>query len=192
FGGPFKIPHLLQRRGPNFTVNYQWTRNSNATTQTGLMPTAAQRAGDFSAFGKPIIDPLNGVQFAGNQVPLARISPQALALLKLYPLPNFTGSTSYNYQLPLISGQHQDDLQARANKGIGRKDQIVGSFGGQRIRTDNTNLFGFLDTGRTQGLNATVNWRHNFNPRFFINTGYQYSRFTLRTNPFFADRQNVS
>src|SRR5262249_1966680 len=84
-----------------------------------------------------------------------------------------------------------DDLQARANKQIGRKDQVVGSFGGQRIRTDNTNLFGFLDTGRILGLNATVNWRHNFNPRFFINTGYQYSRFTVRTNPFFADRQNV-
>ena len=40
FGGPIKIPGWIRRNGPVFTVNYQWTRNSNASTQTGLMPTA--------------------------------------------------------------------------------------------------------------------------------------------------------
>jgi hypothetical protein len=43
FGGPLKIPGLINRNGPNFTVNYQWLHNRNASTQTGLMPTPAQR-----------------------------------------------------------------------------------------------------------------------------------------------------
>src|SRR6202162_3302608 len=45
FGGPIKIPHFI-RNGPNFFVNYQWTRNRNATVGTGLMPDAAERMGD--------------------------------------------------------------------------------------------------------------------------------------------------
>jgi hypothetical protein len=53
-------------------------RNSNASVQTALMPTAEQR----------------------SSVPASRISPQAQALLDLYPLPNFTGNSRYNYQLP--------------------------------------------------------------------------------------------
>jgi hypothetical protein len=43
FGGPLKIPGLIKRNGPNVTVNYQWTRNSNASVQTGSCrrPTSA-------------------------------------------------------------------------------------------------------------------------------------------------------
>ena len=58
------------------------------------MPTALERAGDFSqsrdAFGRPvqIVDPLTGAPFAGGVIPGARISPQAAALLGYYPLPN--------------------------------------------------------------------------------------------------------
>ncbi len=70
FGGPLKIPRLLRRNGPNFTVNYQWTHSRNGTTQTGLMPTGAQRIGDLSALATPMIDPLSGKPFIGNQIPL--------------------------------------------------------------------------------------------------------------------------
>jgi outer membrane receptor protein involved in Fe transport len=130
--------------------------------------------------------------FPNAIIPPTLISPQAKALLNLYPLPNFTGSTRYNYQLPLVSGQHQDDLQTRLNKQFGRKDQVFGTFALQSIRTDNTNLFGFVDTGRTTGINTNVNWRHNITNRLFGTIGYSYSRFSTRTNPFFAENRNVS
>src|SRR6266481_6388201 len=45
-GGPLRIPHLLPH-GPNFFIAYQWTRNGDATTLTGLVPTAAARSGDL-------------------------------------------------------------------------------------------------------------------------------------------------
>src|ERR1035438_4718202 len=45
FGGPLSIPHLFRTNNGNFFVAYQGTRNRNASTQTALMPTAAERTG---------------------------------------------------------------------------------------------------------------------------------------------------
>ncbi len=176
FAGPIRIPHLL-RNGPNLMVNYQWTRNRNATTQSGLVPTAAERLGDLGPQGT---------------IPLNQISREAQALLKLYPLPNFRGGSRYNYQVPLTSGMHQDSLQARVNKGLGRRDQMFGSFALQSTRTDNTNLFGFLDTGDTTGLNVAVDWRHSLTPRLSMTLGAQFSRLNARVTPYFAGQTNVS
>ena len=197
FGGPIKIPHFI-RNGPNFFINYQWTRNRNATVGTGLMPDAAERMGDFSqvlnAQGQPvqIFDPATGSPIPGNKIPQNQVSPQALALLNFYPLPNFPGETRYNYQIPIVNIQHQDSLQTRLNKTIGRKDQVSVMFALQSTRSDNPNLFGFLDTSDVLGLNLNANWRHHFTPRFFINLGYQFSRNASRFTPYFENRENVS
>ena len=132
-GGPMRIPGLL-RNGPQFTLNYQWTRNRNVATQSGLMPTLAERAGDFSQTltpqGRPVqvIDPATGLPVPGNRIPLSRISPQAQALLSLYPLPNFTGQARYNFQVPIVSSLHQDSLQFRANRQLGRKNNLSGTL----------------------------------------------------------------
>ncbi len=163
-GGPLKIPRLL-RNGPLLTLNYQWTRNSNANTQNGLMPTAADRAGDFGQLGRPVNDPTTGTPFPGNLIPPSRISPQARRLLELYPLPNFPGSSRYNYQLPIVSGLHQDDLQTRANKQV-RRNFFAGTFAWQSTRTDTPDLFGFLDTGSNSGINSTATYRRTFTPPY--------------------------
>jgi trimeric autotransporter adhesin len=87
FGGPLKIPHLL-RNGPQFFINYQWIRNRNPALQTGLMPTQAERDGDFShvlnALGQPVqlIDPSTGSPIPSNTI--SQISSQAKALLRFY------------------------------------------------------------------------------------------------------------
>jgi trimeric autotransporter adhesin len=176
FGGPFRIPKLV-RNGPNFSVQYQWARNTNARVGTGLMPTADQRNGILS---DRIIAP-------------ADISPQSRAFLRLYPLPNFTGNTRYNFQVPLVGGQHQDDLQARSNRSFNRgRDQFQWQLGWQSSRTDTTNLFGFLDLGRGSGINTSAGWRHSFSPRFYINSTYQFSRQSTQTIPFFSNRFNFS
>src|ERR1035438_5232419 len=98
FGGPLSIPHLFRTNNGNFFVAYQGTRNRNASTQTALMPTAAERTGDLSQtlnpLGNPVqlTDPSSGAPFPGNAIPATRISPQAKALLNFYPSPNFNPS----------------------------------------------------------------------------------------------------
>ena len=196
FGGPIKIPRLVRRNGPQLTVNYQLSRNRTANTNPYTMPTEAQRNGDFSqtlnAFGKSvqIVDPLNGLPFPNNAIPASRISPQALALLQYYPSPNFTGR--YNYQIPIVGNTHQDQLQARVNKQIGRKNGLSGEFAFQSNRTNNPNAFSFLDATDILGIRGQVNWRHQFTPRFFGTFGYEYSRLSTHVMPYFENRTNVS
>ncbi len=188
FGGPLQIPHLF-KNGPNIFVAYQWTRNNTATTEPGLMPDAEERSGVFSV---PVLDPLTGKPFPGNVIPESRISPQARALLSLYPLPNFTGNAGYNYQIPILSPTHQDALQSRFNKNLGSRDQIYGRFAFQSTRSDSSNLFDFLDASERLGINTDVNWSHRLGHTWFLNLGFQFSRLATRVTPFFENRANVS
>jgi hypothetical protein len=176
FGGPLRIPHLL-RNGPNFFVGYQWTRNRSDSVGTALMPTSEQREGDVSP---------------SLVIPKSQISPQALALLSLYPLPNFASGGAYNYQVPLVGVTHQDSLQSRLNQSINRNNQVYGTFAFQSTRQANPNVFGFLDTSNSLGLNTSANWFHRLGQGFFVTFGYQFSRSSVDLTPFFENRQNVS
>jgi len=172
-GGPIRIPHLW-RRGPNFFIGYQFTRDSNDEAVSGLVPTAAQRCTD-PAVPCPVI-----------------ISPQAQALLAYYPLPNLVNNSTYNYEAPVVSNTHQDAVQARLDKGIGRRDYVYGNIASQSTRFDNSNLFAFRDTTDTLGLNTAINWNHRMNHNIYTNTGFRFSRLRYRTVPFFENRVNVS
>ncbi len=193
-GGPVRIPHLLPR-GPNFFTGYQWMRNQTASILPGLVPDAAERSGDFSnalnAAGEPIeiFNSATGLPFTGDVGP---ISPQAQALLNLYPLPNVGGNSAYNYQIPTIGNTHQDAMQTRLDKSIGNKNQLYGRFAFQSTRSNNTNLFGFLDRTDALGLNTDANWFHRFGHQLFMTAGYQFSRLRTQVTPYFANRDNVS
>lgn len=191
FGGPIRIPRVMPN-GPFVFVGYQWVRNRTALATDGLMPTLAQRAGDFSSLPTPVLDPTTGLAFPGNLIPQTRISPQALSLLKLYPLPNFSGSSLYNFQLPLVTDTHQDSMQMRLNKSINRKNQLYGGFGFQDTRTSAPSLLSFLDTTDTLGQQTNANWRHAFTNRFWTTLGYTFSRQGMRVTPNFANKENIS
>jgi len=71
---------------------YEGFRNVSGVTNNVIVPTAAQRAGDFSAFAA-VRDPLTGQPFPGNMIPTGRLSPAALKLLNDFvPLPNSPGN----------------------------------------------------------------------------------------------------
>ncbi|SDE77058.1 TonB-dependent receptor [Terriglobus roseus] len=183
-GGPIRIPHLFYN-GPNFFVAYQWTRDNNATNYTGLVPTADQRNGIVAG---TIVNPATGLPVVGP-VP---ISQQAAALLALYPLPNVTGNTSYNYQTQALTGLHADALQSRLDKTIGRRDSFFGGFGFRNLRSDSANLFQFRDTTRTLGIDTNVHWQHRFPHQLFVDTGYRFTRLRTNVTPYFSNRTNIS
>jgi hypothetical protein len=125
------------------------------------MPTASERAGDLS----PAL-----------QIPADRISPQSRALLNLYPLPNFFGSAAYNYQIPIVGVTHQDSVQLRLNKNLNVRHQFGGFLDAQSTRTDNANIFGFLDKTSAIGFNVGLNWTYRTSPRSATTFRYQFSR----------------
>lgn len=167
-GGPLRIPPLF-RRGPNFAVNYQWTRDSTAADNTGLVPTLLERTDTVNA-----------------------VDPVAQALLALYPVPNVAGNTTYNYQLPVLNGTHKDALQTRLERGIGNRDHLTGLFSLQSTRSDSTSLFGFRNAATTLGLNADIGYQHRFANNLFTHLDYRFSRLRAQVAPFFENRVNVS
>ncbi len=193
-GGPMKIPRVLPR-GPNFFAAYQWTRDHNAATEPGLVPTAEERMGDLSglvnAAGEPlaIYNPATGMPYPGGVVP---VSSQAQALLALYPLPNLSGSTSYNFQVPVLNSNHQDVVQLRLDKTLGHRDQLYGGFNLQSTRAANVNLFNFVDTTDTLGINSNINWAHRLKPQIFLYASYRFSRLRALEKPNFENSENVS
>ena len=118
FGGPLRIPGIYNNatNSTNFTVGYTTRRGGNFFDQYATVPNDAMRAGDFSASSVPIIDPLTGLQFEGNQIPADRISPQALALMQYYPAPNLSGNTrNYHFQSSTASTSNNFNVRIQHN-----------------------------------------------------------------------------
>lgn len=93
-GGPIYWPGRFnsQRQKLFFFGGQEWKLNRQSTVATSVVPTAAERAGDFrgSTLAAPV-DPLTGQAFPDRVVPQSRWSRNGTALLKPYPLPNFAG-----------------------------------------------------------------------------------------------------
>lgn len=189
-GGPLNIPHFMPR-GPNFFVGYVWTRINNAAINQGLVPTLAERNGDLSNAQVPIYNSATGLQYSNNQVP---VSPQAQALLNLYPLPNpnIPISSGYNYQAPVLNSVHQDSMNSRLSKNFGQKDHVYGGYNFASTRAGNMNLFGFVDRTDVLGMNANIHWMHRYTPHLFVTTTYTFGRMRTRIGTNFANRINVS
>jgi hypothetical protein len=90
FGGPIVKDKL------HFFASQEWNRELRGTVRTAFVPTAAERAGDFSGPSIPgctlpaPVDPLTGQPFPGNKIPADRLSRGGGLYLQLYSLPNTT------------------------------------------------------------------------------------------------------
>lgn len=115
-----------------FFVYYEGQRNSAGTTQAAIVPTAAQRNGDFSgltdpATGQraPLINEFTGQPFPGNQIPSVLQNPIAVQAVKLYPLPNIGTNVSESTQL---GSTDYNQGGFRLDHYFGSKDQLFARY----------------------------------------------------------------
>ena len=155
-----------------FFADYQGTILDQPGSATASVAPAAWRTGDLSSLlpGTVIRDPVTGVAFPNNQIPLNRISPTAIGILNSpdYPLPNrdVTGVTG-NYVSDALSTTraHQGDLRLDWNASANDKLFLRFSIAELSIKTEKT-AFPLLQGGLTEApfRNLAVNWSHVFGP----------------------------
>ncbi len=101
FGGPLLIPGTNFNKSRTklfFFFSYDRLFTKSIINNTFTMPSALERAGDFSQtvttnnVQVPISDPqANQALFPGNRIPASRISPAGQAMLNLFPQPDAQG-----------------------------------------------------------------------------------------------------
>lgn len=93
-GGPIKKNRIF------FFWSQEWRRIlQSAGPHLALVPTAAERSGDFSGSAQVITDPSTGQPYPGNKIPASQLDPNAQLLLQYYfplPLPGFQRDV-FNY-----------------------------------------------------------------------------------------------
>ncbi|MGH9352567.1 MAG: hypothetical protein ACRD2G_10460, partial [Terriglobia bacterium] len=122
FGGTIGGP--IRKDKTFFFAAYEGQTQRQGLVSVALVPSAAERTGDFSAAGlHQIYDPTTTVNASGkvvrtpftkNVIPTGMISPQALFFDKYIPLPNspdgtfhFTPVQGYNYTRLMFRVDHQ-------------------------------------------------------------------------------------
>jgi hypothetical protein len=129
------------------TENYHDVQTRNAST---LMPTDAERRGDFSAVtnasGAPvtIYDPLTRTPFAGNVIPADRINPVAAAMLKYLPTPDTSvdnGSANYT-RTSLINNKFEQEYTLKIEHKFSDKVSLSGFYLYNRTNEPCANYFG--------------------------------------------------
>jgi Carboxypeptidase regulatory-like domain len=181
-GGPLVKSQLF------FFADYQGTRYNAPGFETLSVAPEAWRRGDLSSVSSVIRDPLTQQTFAGNQIPLGRISPIARAILSnasLYPLPNravsgvignFVGET-----LTTIRAHQADtriDWNASAN------DKVFGRFSYSKYdeKNDKRGFPLLLGTVRTAPFrNLALNWNRVFSPSLVNEVLVGYNQITIVT-----------
>ena len=119
-GGPIIKDKLF------FFGTYQGTPiRSAAQGRVSFVPTAAERAGDFSAITTQLKDPTTGTPFPGNQIPVNRFSAPSQSLLSKIPLPNGPNG-QLTYAGPSLV-QNDNQWLAKIDYLAG-KHQLSGSF----------------------------------------------------------------
>jgi hypothetical protein len=161
-GGP------VLRNRTFFFVSFEGTRIRMGETDISTVPTAAERAGDFSAAGlKALFDPASTRlsspgqyvrdRFPGNMIPANRFDSVSVKAISLYPLPNLAGITN-NYFFSPGNLNDTNEIDTRADHNFSPKQRFFARY--SRRRND---VFqpGHLpepaDGGQSQTIGLTAN-----------------------------------
>ena len=152
-GGPLRIPHVFSGGGSTFFfLDYEGNRRVTAVAQQFLVPTAAERDGDLTALGGPVI-------------PAANINATAEALLEYYPLPNVAGNSNYNYAnfQPIPSTTDGADL--RIDRTLTSKQSIYARFSRKNITSSYANPFLPDDQDTVHNRSLLVSYTNSITPK---------------------------
>ncbi len=122
FGGSLGGPVVRNRTF--FFSDYEGRRVREGITRLSNVPTALERAGDFTRSGpRPPIDPFAQAPFPGSVIPRGRQHPVGVALAALYPLPN-RGVPQQNFVSSPSLRDRSDQFDVRLDHALGQASDL--------------------------------------------------------------------
>jgi len=218
FGGSIGGP--IRKNKAFFFADYQGTRQILGSSAIATVPTALARNSCLSGNGCDLSDylvasgaqkqiynpriltPTGPAPFVNNFIPAADVSPQALKLLALIPLPNTgtAGQTSNNYSGSGNGKQHNDSVDVRIDDQFSDRTHILGRYsffgngissstifgkGGGQGFSSPTNSFGGSAAGRSQSAVAGMDIA--LSPKLLTDFRLGYLRYHVKTSKYDGD-----
>lgn len=181
-GGPVMRNKLF------FFLNYEGFRLIQPSDEYELVPTAAERAGNFSALSKPLINPYTGVPYPGNQIPAGTAPGDQNAIgvnaLAFFPQPTgsyLNGTDNYFSVADTINNWNQEtgriDWNPNTNNSL---------FVRMTLQSQATTTQGFTpynaDVYPSDPKNLAVGWTHTFSPNLVNNLRWGWSHTSTGEN----------
>jgi hypothetical protein len=162
-GGPLAIPHLFNGQDKTFFfADYEGNRRTTAVAQQFLVPTQAERNGDLTALGGPVI-------------PQNSINPTAQALLAYYPLPNVTGQPNFNYENFQSTPARTDGADIRIDRTITSKQSAYARFSRKNITEDVANPLLPDDVDSVHNRSLLVSYTYTLTPKLLNEFRYGFT-----------------
>ena len=202
-GGPVKIPKIYNGHDKTFFFfNFEQFRQSSFTSNSvAIVPTAAQRAGNFlpnlsstcnqdangtniclnEIFNPATQTTVNGIQerspFANNSVPLSMMDPVALAIQNMMPQANQAGLT--NYQAPGYSNfRHTTIPSFKIDHNLSEKMKIAAYYSATKTVSPQTNGFPqpytALQPQNALAQTVRINYDYTITPTLLLHIGAGY------------------
>ena len=202
-GGPVRIPKIYNGHDKTFFFfNFEQFRQSAFTSNSlGIVPTADQRNGNFSAALRPtcnqdangtniclneIFDPMstttvNGLQertpFQNNTIPISRFDPVAVAIQNMIPAANQGGLT--NYLVPGYSNfRHTTIPSFKIDHNLSQKMKVSGYYSATKTISPQTNGFpeaySALQPQNALSQTIRINYDFTLTPTLLLHIGAGY------------------
>jgi hypothetical protein len=186
-GGPVWLPRIYTGRNRTFFfTSYQGTleRRTPNTVQI-VVPTAAQRRGDFSALSRPLRNPFAGGFYPNNLIPASDLSPISRKILEYVPAP--AAGNTISTSAPTNFNDHQ--WLAKIDHNLSDRNRLSGRFWNSAAETPAIlNPRNYLEqvTGRTWlNRSLAITDSHTFSPTLTNQALFSFNRTDGNNRPIY-------
>jgi len=163
-------------------------RERRGLSRLATVPTPAVRGGDLSSLGQTIVDPFTRQPFPGNVISRERLSPVALKILDLFPVPNLPGGAG-NYRSNAVLQDNETQTQVRLDHRPTSADQFAARYSYgltdayEPYAEDTESVPGFGDFLRDGAHNLMLQYQRILGPRAVNSLRFGFNRFNRDLQP---------